>query len=307
MRNRFIDTLIASNTESSNILFISGDAGLGVFDKLCTETPESFINMGVAEQNMASFAAGLALTGQRVVMYNIIPFLLYRCYEQVRNDICYQRLPVIMAGIGSGITYAPQGMTHYSVEDLGIAATLPNLTVISPCDAAEARGAAAYALAANGPVYVRLAKHGELAIHDSEFVDVKEPLLIRGGTDCALLFYGSIADEAVAAAGLLEQQGIRVALISVPLLQPLPEERLLTMLATVPLVVSLEEQYERTGLGGMLAALKVRENPSWRLQTLGIPHRFIHEIYDCKGLRHRFGLDAGQVYTQVRRWLADGR
>ncbi|GAM10556.1 hypothetical protein OR1_02845 [Geobacter sp. OR-1] len=305
MRNRFIDTLIAAGEGRDDLIFLSGDAGLGVFDGLRRDAPGSFVNMGVAEQNMAGFAAGLAMTGHKVVMYNIIPFLLYRCYEQVRNDICYQGLPVIMAGIGSGITYAPQGMSHYSIEDLGIAATMPNLAVISPCDATEARAAAEYALSADQPVYVRLAKRGEQAIHTSAVTDISTPLKICSGSDCALLFHGSIAEEVMAAAALLEEDGISVMLISVPMVQPLNEDALVDMLGPVRLVVTVEEHYEHSGLGSSLLWVKSEADPGWRLKTAGIPRQFIHEVYDCKGLRRLFGLDAVQLARKVKGWLAD--
>lgn len=108
MRNAFINTILDACAGRDDIFIISGDAGLGVFDTFKDRHPDRFLNLGAAEQNMIGFAAGLAITGYKVVLYNIIPFVLYRCYEQVRNDICYQDLPVILAGIGSGVTYAPQ-------------------------------------------------------------------------------------------------------------------------------------------------------------------------------------------------------
>jgi len=160
MRNAFIDTILDAGKKIPDIFVISGDAGLGVFDKFKEEFSDKFLNLGVAEQNAVGFSAGLALTGYKVYLYNIIPFVLYRCYEQVRNDICYQDLPVVLVGIGSGVTYAPQGMTHYSIEDLGIAQTLPNLEVFSPADPVEAKLAARYSLTAKSPVYVRLPKKG---------------------------------------------------------------------------------------------------------------------------------------------------
>src|SRR5271157_1317344 len=165
MRNTFIDTVVEASRERKDIFIISGDAGLGVFDDFKDTHSDRFLNLGIAEQDMASFSAGLSITGFKVFMYNIIPFLLYRCYEQVRNDICYQALPVVLVGIGSGVTYAPMGMTHYSVEDLGIAQTLPNLKVFSPSDPIEAKLAADYSLGSESPVYVRLAKRGEPNIH----------------------------------------------------------------------------------------------------------------------------------------------
>ena len=182
---------------------ISGDAGLGVLDEFQELFPKRFLNLGIAEQNMASFAAGLCLTGRKVYLYNIIPFLLFRCYEQVRNDICYQELPVVLVGTGSGITYAPQGVTHYAVEDLGVCRTLPNLTVISPGDPNEAAAAARYSLLAEGPVYIRLAKSGETPLFDGSDIDVTRPRLVREGKNAAILFHGSIAGEAFAAADTL--------------------------------------------------------------------------------------------------------
>jgi transketolase len=175
VRNTFIDTVIDACRNRDDIFILSGDAGLGVFDSFKDEFPDRFRNMGVAEQNTISFAAGLAMTGCRVVVYNIIPFLLYRCYEQVRNDICCQKLPVVLAGIGSGITYAPQGMSHYSIEDIGLVQTLPDLVAISPMDPAEARAAARYALDSSHPVYVRLAKNNEPSFHKSSDMDITLP------------------------------------------------------------------------------------------------------------------------------------
>ena len=167
---------------------------------------------------MASFAAGLSMTGFKVYMYNIIPFLLYRCYEQVRNDICYQELPVTLVGIGSGITYAPQGMTHYSIEDIGIARTLPNLEIISPVDPLEAKLAASYSLDCKSPVYVRLAKRGEPNIHKDENFDITKPQLIREGNKIAILFHGSIGTEVMDS---LEGMKETPMVISIPMLSPL--------------------------------------------------------------------------------------
>jgi transketolase len=307
MRNSFIDTVIAAGVGRDDLIFISGDAGLGVFDGLRESAPDSFLNLGVAEQNMASFAAGLALAGGKVYLYNIIPFLLYRCYEQVRNDICYQKLPIVLVGIGSGVTYAPAGMSHYAIEDLGLAATLPNLTVISPCDAQEARTAAEFSLAASGPVYVRLAKRGEAAVHQASVSDITKPLVLCEGEDCALLFHGSIAEEAVAAAKLLQEAGISVRLLSVPQVQPLAEQQLLDILQDVPLVVTVEEHFAHVGLGGALARLAARHRPTWRLATCGLPNQFLHEVRDCAGMRSEFGLSARQLANDIQGWLINGK
>jgi transketolase len=302
MRNTFVDTIINASRTRDDIFFISGDAGLGVFDGFKDTSPEKFLNLGVAEQNMASFSAGLAITGYKVFMYNIIPFLLYRCYEQIRNDICYQKLPVTLVGIGSGVTYAPQGMTHYSVEDIGLAQTLPNLTVISPADPVEARLAAVYSLKNDKPVYVRLAKRGEPVIHQDEDFDITVPQAVRRGSDAAVLFHGSISAEVMEAYDILVKENMSPRMISVPVLQPLNREALIDMLKDVETVITVEEHFSSCGLGGVLKQMHADINPPWRLKVMGIPHEYIHTIKDTGGMRKHFKITADDIAAAVKEY-----
>lgn len=295
MRNTFINTIIDACKTREDIYILSGDAGLGVFDRFKDDFPDRFRNMGVAEQNTISFAAGLALTGYKVFIYNIIPFVLYRCYEQVRNDICYQELPVVLVGTGSGITYAPMGMSHYAVEDIGIARTLPNLTVISPMDPPEARGAAEYALDSAGPVYVRLAKRGEPSFHKGPVAGITSPQLIRKGGEVAIVFHGSIAEEVMSACDSLQLQGIYPRVISIPTVQPLDRETLDALLTGVSNLICVEEHFVTCGLGSILASLKVESGAAWGLATLGIPAHFIHRVGKTDALRSGFGITAADI------------
>lgn len=304
MRNAFIDAVIAACAEREEIVILSGDAGLGVFDEFRIRRPDRFLNLGVAEQNMAGFAAGLAMTGHRVVLYNIIPFLLYRCYEQVRNDICYQGLPVVMAGIGSGVTYAPQGMTHYSVEDIGVARTLGNLAVLSPADPVEARAAARYCLESPLPSYVRLAKRGEPVLGPDAPFDITKPRRIRDGGDVVIAFHGSIGAEVLEATRLLEERGVSPRLLSVPLLSPFSAEAFLAETRDIRLVVSVEEQFARCGLGALLSDLWMEHRPGWMLKSLGIPPAFIHLVRDAAGMRDSFGISARGIATEILRLMA---
>lgn len=303
MRNTFINTVIGAFKERADLFIVTGDGGLGVFDEFKENYSNSFLNLGIAEQNMASFSAGLSMTGFKVFVYNIIPFLLYRCYEQVRNDICYQELPVVLVGIGSGITYAPQGMTHYSVEDIGIAQTLPNLTVLSPMDPTEARIAAEYSLRADKPVYVRLPKRGEPVIHTKRAFDISRPQLIAQGKDVAVVFHGSIAEEVMKAHIQLQQEGIHPLLISVPMLQPLNKETLLEMLQAIKLVIVVEEHFENSGLGSLMRTVHSEAKPAWSLKTLGLPFRFIHEVKNTRGMREFFGIAASNIVKTVKAFL----
>ena len=295
MRNAFINTILDACAGREDIFIISGDAGLGVFDQFKEEFPHRFLNMGVAEQNMIGFAAGLAMTGTKVVLYNIIPFLLYRCYEQVRNDICYQKLPLILAGIGSGVTYAPMGMTHYSVEDIALARTLPNLAIISPIDPIEARLAAEYAISAGGPVYVRLAKRGEPEIHTQRQFPIMQPQVLAHGTTLALVCHGSITEEVLQARQKLAERGIMPLVISVPGIHPLDTATACALLSGMDVVVSIEEHYVDGGLGSILADLILERGLPCRLVKLGIRNGFIHDVSDTAGMRRSFGINADAI------------
>ena len=296
MRNTFINTIIDACKTREDVFIISGDAGLGVFDEFKVKYPDRFLNLGIAEQNMASFTAGLSMTGFKVYMYNIIPFILYRCYEQVRNDICYQELPVTLVGIGSGITYAPQGMTHYSIEDIGIARTLPNLEIISPIDPVEAKLAASYSLDCKSPVYVRLAKRGEPNIHKDEYFDITKPQIIREGNKIAILFHGSIGTEVMDS---LEGMKRSPLVISIPMISPLDFDFLLSILKDIHTVITVEEHFIEGGLGTIISDWIVKENLPFKLKKLGIKNEFIHAIKNNNGMRSFYGISAENIRNVI--------
>ena len=303
MRNAFVDRVIEDVKKNSDLFIITGDAGLGVFDKFKNEYPDNFLNMGVAEQNATSFAAGMAISGYKVYLYNIIPFLLYRPYEQVRNDICYQDLPVTLVGIGSGITYAPQGMTHYAIEDVAIARTIPNLIVISPIDPIEAELAAEYSLVSKKPVYVRLAKRGEPNIHKNKNIDISKPILLKDGEDLGIIFHGSIGLEVMNACYDLSKEGIFPKIISLPMLNPVNENEILNLIANLKHLLTVEEHYITGGLGSILSDLLIKNRCKINLVSAGIRYDFIHEIKNTDGMREFFGISKTQLIKRVKEIL----
>jgi transketolase len=308
MRTSFINAILNEVPRREDLFIITGDAGYGVLDNFQREWPGRYLNLGIAEQNTAGFAAGMALGGYRVLVYNIIPFVLYRCYEQIRNDICYQRLPVILAGIGSGVSYAPAGMTHYSVEDLGIARTLPNLEVFSPCDPVEARLSAKAALESTQPVYIRLAKRGEPLLHsaDAEF-DVRLPQIMKEGERVAVLFHGSIGDGVMAAASVLKERGIHPLIVSIPRVQPIDLDCIHQRLQGIRRVLCVEEHFDDSGLGASLARALAGSRHNLELNCLGIPPHFLHEIRSPAGMRASFGMSPESIAKRVQQlWEIPG-
>lgn len=298
MRNSVIKTIMNYSKRNNKVFFITGDAGYGVLDKYKENFPDRFLNLGVAEQNMISFASGLSLAGYKVFVYNIIPFLLYRCYEQVRNDICYQDLPVTLIGVGSGITYAPQGATHYAVEDIALARTLPNLIILSPSDPVEAEKCAEFSLRSKNPVYIRIAKSGEPIIHKQGIKSISEPIIVNEGSEVGILFHGSIGSEVISALKCLKRTP---KVISLPMLQPLNFDFLLSNLEGIHTLITIEEHFIEGGLGSIIEGWVVKNMLNFRVKKLGIKNEFIHAINNPAGMRNLYGISCNKIIRTVEK------
>ncbi|MDD3465838.1 MAG: transketolase C-terminal domain-containing protein [Campylobacterales bacterium] len=299
MRNNAANAVYGYCKQNKNGFLITGDAGFGVWDEFQKELPDQYINPGINEQATIGMAAGMALSGHKVFLYNIIPFVLYRCYEQVRNDICYQDLPIVLIGIGSGITYAPAGMTHYALEDIEIARTMPNLEIFSPSDPLQAKKAVEYAINSKNPVYIRVSKAGEPII-SSDNADITKPYFLKTDGDIAIVFHGSVSDDAIEAARILGENGIKSALLSCPKLSIsdiAPYEQLFKNYKKVFVV---EEHFENGGFGSILMEL------GFDPIKIAIKNHFIHKIGNAKHLRDAFGISAEKIVHRVQEELLNG-
>jgi transketolase len=191
------------------------------------------------------------------------------------------------------------GMSHYSVEDIGLVQTLPNLVTMSPMDPVEAKAAACFALDGTQPLYVRLAKRGEPSFSGNNLFDITAPNIVRAGIGTAIVFHGSIANEVMAAADQLLAKGLEPLIVSVPTVQPLDDASLLRILSSVDHVICVEEHFVNCGLGSMLARLKSEHAVRWELKLMGIPPHFIHKIENTEGLRATFGISAHDIVNAV--------
>lgn len=296
MRNSVAKRVYEYCKNNGDGFLITGDAGFGVWDEFKKELPRQYINPGINEQATIGMAAGMALSGHKVFLYNIIPFVLYRCYEQVRNDICYQDLPIVMIGIGSGITYAPAGMTHYAVEDIALARTMPNLTIFSPSDPVQSRKAVEYAITADTPVYIRISKAGEPVLFD-EKIEISRLNYLRRDGDVAIIFHGSISDEAIIAAELLEKEGVKAALISSAKLNIDDVSEYKAVFARYNKVFVVEEHFENGGFGSVL------QESGFNPVKIAIKNKYLHDVGNAKFLRKLYGIDGHGIANKIKEEL----
>jgi len=286
MRNSVASRIKDIAKIDENLFVIAGDAGLGVWDDF--KTSKQFINPGVNEQLDIGFGAGLSIMGHKVIYYNIAPFVIMRPYEFVRNDICYQELPIILIGTGSGITYAPAGVTHYVVEDITLASTMPNLDIFSPADPVEAVKCFEYAYKSKNPSYIRIAKNGEDIIHKSD-IDITKPIFInKNQSKNILIIHGSIVDEV---SKILEI--IDINIVTVPMLTSSFDWE--SFLENYENIFTLEEHFINGGFGTIL-----RDKVDKKINKFGLPNEYIHKIGNRDFLREYYQIDGINIANKIK-------
>lgn len=303
MRNAFAAELTAVAGENERVVLLAADIGNRLFDDFKASYPKRFFNCGVAEANMASMAAGMALCGLRPITYTITPFNTTRCLEQIRVDICYQKLPVIVVGVGAGLSYASLNATHHSCEDIAFLRALPNMTVVCPGDPWEVRSALRAALAHDGPVYVRIGKKGEPAVHDcAPQLTIGKGMVLRDGSEVCLLGTGVLLPAALEAANRLEKQGVSTRVVSFHTVKPLDEMLLAEAFARFSVVATVEEHSILGGLGGSVAEwLADRPPQKARLLRIGTADRFMYESGGTAFARKFFHLTPESIADRVMR------
>ncbi len=272
MRTAFIETLFELAEQDERIWLLTGDLGYSIMERFAGRFPGRYVNVGVAEQNMTGVAAGLALCGKVVFTYSIANFPTLRCLEQIRNDVCYHNLNVKIVAVGGGLAYGAQGYTHHAVEDLGIMRALPNMAVIAPGDPIETRLATRAILNWHGPCYLRLGKAGDPRVHENEpEFHIGKPILVRQGTDVALLSTGGALGIAAEVSALLGIENVNAGVISIPFLQPLDSTALALLVDRIPLLVTIEEHSLYGGLRtAVIESLQAALKPGVELYSFGL-------------------------------------
>lgn len=299
MRNAFADEITQLAALDSRIVLLSGDIGNRLFDKFKAQFPTRFFNCGVAEANMASMAAGLAMCGLRPITYTITPFNTTRCLEQIRDDICYQNVPVLIVGTGSGLSYASLGCTHHSCEDISFLRSLPNMTVLCPGDAMELRSLLRLSFASNGPCYMRIGKTGEPLIHSAPpELKIGKGFIVSPGEDLCILSTGNMLPTALEVAKQLG--GLSAQVISLHTVKPLDTELLTVLSRQFTHWVTLEEHSLIGGLGSSISEWLIDQNiKQVQVTRFGTPDRFPHPIGSQKYLRAQYGLEPAAIAATI--------
>ena len=294
-------TALAANDDK--IVVLSADSGNSSgFGDFAKNYPERYFEFGIMEQGVTGIASGLATTGLIPVFAAIAPFVTSRSYEMVRNDLGYMRQNAKIVGRNGGFTYSDLGATHHSLEDFAIMRMIPGLVVFAPSDPGEIRSCVAAMIEHVGPTYLRIGAQPLPDLFPEEPVKIGKARHLRQGSDVTVVTTGYVSIQTVQAVEDLVASGISVDLIGVPTPSHLDADLICASAARTGAVVSVEEHYVTGGLGGALAELLAREQPT-RMAMLGVPHAYAPSG-PYQGLLEYAGLDAAGIARTVQEFLS---
>lgn len=302
MRNVIIDEVYQIMKKNKDSYFLTGDLGYNTLEKIEKDFPGRFINVGIAEQNMIGIASGLALSGKKVFVYSIIPFLIMRCFEQIRNDVCYHDLDVTLLGSGSGLTYGILGSTHFALEDLAILRSLPNMTIFSPADEMDAKLGIKFSENFHHPLYVRIGLREEAKIHQHPYnFKFGKGVVIQKGKDLVFFVTGTLMEEVIKASKIIEKEkGLTSTIIDIHTIKPLDKELILKEIHGKKVAISVEEHGKIGGLGSAISEILSADKKLVHLIMIGTEDLFIQTIGTRSYLRKNLQFDSKGIVNRIK-------
>lgn len=301
IRDGFGEGVVLAGERNKNVVVVSADLAESTrVHKFEEKFPERFVEVGVAEQNLASVAAGLAIAGKIPFIASYAVFSPGRNNEQIRTTIAYNNVNVKIAGGHAGLTVGPDGATHQALEDIGLMRMLPNMRVVVPCDAEEAKRATLAAAETPGPVYLRLTRQPSPVItSDHTPFKIGRAEVFKDGKDVVVFACGSLVYNAIKVALSFESERISVAVVNVHTIKPLDKDTILKYARQTGAVVSVEEHQIYGGLGGSIAELLVKESPV-PMEFVGVSDSF-GESGQPEELLEKYGLGVESIKKAIKK------
>jgi len=304
LRKTYGETLVELGEKNKNIVMLEADLGNSTMSSLFGNVyPERYFQMGIAEQNMASVAAGLSLTGKIPFINSFAVFASGRAYDQIRSSITIASLNVKICGSSAGLSDYGDGKTHQSIDDIALMQVLPNMTVLSPCDAVETEQMVKAMVENKGSMYIRINRNDLPVVTDpnAEYHIGKMTQVVEG-KDVVVFATGIMVQQSIQAAKQLKEEGIGVRVVNVSTIKPLDTKALLGFCDGVKAVVTAEEHNVIGGLGSIVAgALSKTRLP---LDIIGVDDRYGTSAENYDILLKHYGLESSDVAARIKAILA---
>ena len=304
MRNIFADTIYELSKKNDKIHIVVADISpAGSIEKFRKKYPSRFINVGVSEQVMAGISAGLALAGKIPFIYTIAAFVLYRPFEMIRDDICYQNLPVTIVGMGSGTIYSTLGCTHMTQEDVSIARSVPNMQIISPCEPYELKEAIKFcSKISKKPTYLRMGKAGEKNYSNANNEKFKFGKIrnILKGKDICFLVHGVLVKKAFETNKELNKKNIYPSIYSCHTLKPFDEKTLKKIFLKYKLIITLEDHSIIGGLSEIVNGLAFKNNYKNKVINFSLKDSFIDSYGSHDDILKKHGISNSLILKKIK-------
>lgn len=303
MRSTFVDTLTDMARKNEKIMCVIGDTGFSVFEEFEKEFKERFINVGIAEQNFISVGAGLAASGMKPYLYNVVSFMTLRSLEQIVLDVCYQENPVVLVGVGGGHAYGPAGPTHHSYWDINTMCMLPNMTVVCPADPVEMKAVMEASENYDKPLYIRIGRSVDPIVHKNFDLDFKigKAIQMKEGKDAVLFASGTVVKDAQKACEILQAKGYDISLYSMHTIKPIDDTLIEECMEKYSAIFTLEEHSKNGGLGTAVGDIILEKNSKKDIlfRKFGFPDTFAPVTGSREYLNSLYGLDAQSVAESI--------
>ena len=300
IRDALFDQIYDLASKDKDVVFITADADAFALKKFKNDFPERFINVGVAEQSMINAACGLALSGKKVFIYSIIPFMVFRCYELVKLNICGMQLPVTMIGLGAGMSFGFDGPSHHGVHDIAVMRILPEINIFNPCDSNSAAASARLSYSLQKPSFIRLDK-GKFPEIYKENDDFDEGIkVVRTQEKINILATGFMTSKAIEAADILKKDGINAGIIDVLKLRPVNKEKLIPILKSSRMIYTVEENSIVGGLGTIVSEILVDSNINVPLKKIGLEDKQHYDNGTREWLHDHYGISAEKIAKRIK-------
>ncbi len=299
VRSVYGNTLAELGKANKNIVVLDADLSCSTQTKIfAKEFPERFFNVGIAEQDLMTTAAGLACTGKIPFVSTFAMFASGRAWEQIRNTICYSNLNVKIAATHGGITVGEDGASHQALEDISLMRSIPNMTVIVPADSTETKQAIEYAASHYGPVYIRIARTSLPDIFDASYkFTPSKATVIKEGKDISILTNGETLIEVLDCVKMLEDKGINAEVVNIPVVKPLDKDTVIASAKKTKRVVTVENHSIIGGLGSAVCEV-LSENYPVKVTRIGTNDEF-GQSGSAKELMEFYGLTSNKLADKI--------
>lgn len=298
MRNIFIYKLSERAKKNKNVILLTGDLGFKYFDDFKKNFPKQFINVGIAENNMINIAVGLALNGKEVYVYSILPFLVFKSLEQIRNNIANLDLNIKLIGGGGGFSYNTLGISHNTSEDINILRSIPNLHVLNPSFDLEAEKLIDYMFNLKKPSFIRLGKSFKIEGFERKNIKLLNGNIIQKGNEMCIITSGNILQNVLQATAQINDK--KISIVSFPILKPIKQNSVHSLLNKFKKILIIEESSEIGGLKSIiLENSKNNEFNNTKFFNISLKDKPHHEIGTVEYLRKINNLSSQKIKKMI--------